>query len=223
MAKRQCDPTSGSIGLQVYVPSRNGQVVRIRAIPANPQSVEQVIVRARIAAQAAAWRAITQLQRNAWIAAALNYNSKSRLGQSGALTGEQLYVRINCNLVSAGEPTVADPPEHPAFTTNVVQSLEILNPGGVVSIKLVCSGSSSSFNIVSATPPLSQGRGRPYGMNELGQLPEVQTGKSNITSLYSAKFGAPAAGKKIYVRSHQMESGWCDGGLLLTGIVPASS
>lgn len=223
MAKRQCDPTSGSIGLQVYVPSRNGQVVRIRAIPANPKSLEQIAIRAQLAGQSGAWRALTEIQRLAWQAAALNYNSKSRLGQSGPLTGEQLFVRINCNLVAMGETAVTAPPALPVFDTNVVQSLELLNPGGVVSIKLVCSGTSSAFNIVSATPPLSQGRMRAYGMNELGELPEVVSTKANITTLYTAKFGAPVAGQKIFVRSHQMDSGWQDGGILLSGIVPASS
>lgn len=223
MAKRQCDPTSGSIGLQVYVPGRNGQVVRIRAIPANPQTSEQILVRSRLAAQATAWRGLTEVQRNAWIAAALNIQSRSRLGQSGPLTGEQLFCKVNANLASVGEPTVTTPPAIPSFDANVVTGLELTNPGGVVAIKLTASGTSGAFNIVSATPPLSQGRGRAYMLNELGELPEVVAGKADITSLYTAKFGAPVAGQKLFVRSHQMLDGYTDLGVQFSGIVPASS
>ena len=223
MAKRQCDPTSGSIGLQVYVPARNGQVVRIRAIPSNPKTAEQTAVRTMLARWAAGWRVLTEEQRLAWTAAALTHKSKSRLGQSGPLTGEQLYVRINVNLNICGEPAEALPPDPPAFTANMVTGLELLNPGGVVSIKLTCSGTSTAFNWISACPALSAGRGRPYGMNALGVMPSVGNGKSNITTLYSAKFGTPTAGKKIIVGTHQILNGWADGGLLFSGIVPASS
>lgn len=223
MAKRQCDPTSGSIGLQVYVPGRNGQVVRIRAIPANPKTNEQVDVRTRLALWSAAWRALTENERLAWSAAALTHNSRSRLGQSGPLTGEQLYVRINVNLTMVGESDVTVPPEAPTFEANVVQTLELLNPGGVLSIKLICTGTSTAFNLVSACPPLSQGRGRPYGMNQLGLLPTVTGGKATITTLYSTKFGAPAVGQKLFVRSHQILDGWADGGKLVSGIVPVAA
>jgi hypothetical protein len=57
----------------------------------------------------------------------------------------------------------------------------------------------------------------------LGELPEVAAGKANITALYTAKFGAPVAGPRIYVKSEQMESGWKDTGLVFGGIVPAAS
>lgn len=223
MAKRQCDPTSGSIGLQVYVPGRNGQVVRIRAIPANPQTAEQVDVRALLSTEAKAWRALTEVQRASWKAAAMNFNSKSRLGQSGPLTGEQLFVKVNCNLRQVGEPPVIEPPVSPTFDANVVQSLTITNTTGTIAIKLAASGTSDAFNLIAATPPLSQGRGRPYGLNQLGELPEVQTGYAVITTLYVAKFGVPAVGKKIFVRSHQMSDGYVDGGALFSAIVPASS
>ena len=223
MAKRQCDPTSGSIGLQVYVPGRNGQVVRIRAIPSNPQTPEQIHVRNILAARATAWRSLTEAQRAAWTAAALGYNSQSRLGMSGALTGEQLYVRVNSNLAAVGEALVTAPPALPAFEANVVTGLTITNTAGVIVVKFACTGTSTAFNIISATPPMSQGRGRAYGMNRLGELPEITGGFADFTTLYTAKFGAPAVGQKIFAQTQQMLDGFQDLPAVYMGIVPTAA
>jgi hypothetical protein len=169
------------------------------------------------------WKTITESQRLAWIAAAKLLQSRPRLGQSGPLTGLQLYVRVNFNLSLVGEPTVGDPPAAPAFDANVIQSLELTNVGNVVAIKLVCSGSSDAFNLVWAAAPQSPGRFSEPEFFYLGELPEVQSGKATITALYAAKFGAPAAGQKVYIRSKQMESGYEDLPHQWSGIVPASS
>jgi hypothetical protein len=48
MAKRTCDPTIGSIGPQTYWLGRNGQIVRQRVVPANPQTTYQKTVRANL-------------------------------------------------------------------------------------------------------------------------------------------------------------------------------
>ena len=119
------------------------------------------------------WKTITENQRLAWNEAAKLIQSRSRLGQSGPLTGLQLYVRINFNLSLVGEPTVGDPPAAPTFDANVIQSLELTNVTNVVAIKLVCSGSSDAFNLVWAAAPQSPGRFAVPDFNYLGELPEV--------------------------------------------------
>ena len=70
------------------------------------------------------------------------------LGQSGPLTGLQLYTKLNAALAIVAEPPVSAPPAKPTFDPNVAQSLEITNLAGVVAIKLVCSGSGDAFNLV---------------------------------------------------------------------------
>jgi len=216
-------PQSGKIGVQVAAGGRYGQTRRILAIPANPRTAEQLNIRQMLGTTAHNWKTITENQRLAWNAAANLIQSRSRLGQSGPLTGLQLYVRTNFNLSLVGEPTVADVPAAPTFDTNVIQSLELTNVTNVVAIKLVCSGSSDSFNLIWASPPQSPGRYAVGNFNYLGELPEVVAGKSDITALYASKFGAPAAGQKVYIRSKQMESGYEDLPHQWSGIVPASS
>ena len=216
-------PQSGKLGVFVSQGGRCGQSRRILAIPTNPRTEEQLNIRQMLGSTAHNWKTITETQRLAWNAAAKLIQSQPRLGQSGPLTGLQLYVRVNFNLTLVGEPAVADPPVAPTFDANIIQSLELTNVSNVRSIKLVCSGSSDAFNLVWATPPQSAGRYAVNDFNYLGELPEVVSGKADITSLYSAKFGLPAVGQKVYIRSKQMVSGYEDLPHQWSGIVPASS
>jgi len=169
------------------------------------------------------WRTITEAQRLAWNEAGKLIRSEARLGQSGPLSGFLLFVKVNCNLEIVGEPAVNTPSPVPAFDSNVVKGLELTNPGGAVAIKLTCSGTSDAFNLVWATPPKSAGRFRPSDYYYLGELPEVVSGKADITALYTAKFGAPVAGQKVFVRSKQILDGYDDLPHQWSGIVPAAS
>src|ERR1039457_1791121 len=108
-------PQSGKRGLNVSLGSPFGQVSRTLAIPANPRTASQMGVRAILARVAASWRALQEVQRAAWIAAAKETKSNSRLGQSGALSGFQLFAKINCTLAQFGQDTVPAPPANPQF------------------------------------------------------------------------------------------------------------
>jgi hypothetical protein len=216
-------PQSGKLGVYVSQGGRYGQIRRILAIPANPRTEDQLNIRQLLGTAAHNWKTITENQRLAWSEAAKLIQSRPRLGQSGPLTGLQLYVRVNFNLSIVGEPTVATPPAVPAFESNVVNGIELTNPGGVVAVKLTCAGDSAAFNLVWASPPQSAGRFAVSEFYYLGELPEIAGGKANITALYTAKFGAPAAGQKVFVRSKQMLEGYEDLPHQWSGIVPAAS
>jgi len=216
-------PQTGKLGLTVTYPSRNGLIRRQWVVPANPRTADQLQTRSYLANAAHAYDQLTEIQQDAWIAAAAQYQSKPTLGQSGPLTGLQLYTKLNAALALVGEPTVSTPPAYPTFDPNVCQSLELTNVAGVVAIKLVCAGSSDSFNLVRAAAPQNSGTRRAMSIRYLGELPEVVAGKSDITALYTAKFGAPVEGDRIFIQSNQMESGFQDLPQVFTGLVPASS
>ncbi len=216
-------PQTGKLGLTVTYPSRNGLIRRSWVVPANPRTAEQLTARSRLSTAAAAYDALTEAQQDAWIAAAAQEQSRSTLGQSGPLTGLQLYTKLNAALAIVGEPAVTAPPAHPTFDPNVCQSLEITNVTNVVAIKLVCSGSSDAFNLVRAAAPQNSGTRRPMTIRYLGELPEVQTGKADITALFTAKFGVPVAGQRLFIQSNQLLDGWQELPVAFTGLVPASS
>jgi hypothetical protein len=216
-------PQSGKLGVYVGQGGRNGQIRRILAIPANPRTEDQLNIRQLLGTSAHNWKTITENQRLAWNEAAKLIQSRPRLGQSGPLTGLQLYVRVNFNLSIVSEPTVATPPAVPQFDGNVITGLELTNPGGVVAINLAATGTSAAFNLVWGAPPQSAGCFAVNNFRYLGELPAVESGKANLTALYTAKFGAPAAGQKVFIRSKQMLDGYEDLPHQWSGIVPAAS
>src|ERR1039458_22350 len=120
-------PQTGKRGLTVSLKSAFGLVSRIVAIPANPRTPSQMGVRAILSRVSASWRGLQEVQRAAWMAAAKEAKSNSRLGQSGALSGFQLFTKINCTLAQFGQDTVTAPPAHPQFPELAPASLVITN------------------------------------------------------------------------------------------------
>ena len=216
-------PQTGKLGLTVTYPSRNGLIRRSWVVPANPRTADQLIARGRLSLAAAAYDNLTEAQQDAWIAAAALVQSKPTLGQSGPLTGLQLYTKLNTALALCGEPALTAPAPRPTFDHNVTQALELTHVSNTVAIKLTCSGSSDAFNLVYAAPPQNSGTRRPITLRLLGELPAVVGGVSNLTSLYAAKFGTPAVGQRLFIQSKQMEDGWFDNPKSYSGLVPASS
>jgi hypothetical protein len=101
--KIQDIPQVGKLGLTVTWHGRNGQVRRILAIPKNPRTDRQLEVRDLLLQQARRFDALTDVQQNAWNVAAAGFHSTPSLGQSGPLTGLQLFVRVNCKLGLLGQ------------------------------------------------------------------------------------------------------------------------
>jgi hypothetical protein len=86
----------------------------------------------------ARWRALEEPQRQAWMAAAQETKSTSRLGQNGTLNGFLLFTKINCTLAQFGQTQVEAPPDHPQFPDPAAKNLVITNTGGVIALKLTC-------------------------------------------------------------------------------------
>jgi len=223
MAKRTCDPTSGKIGNQIYFEGRNGQVVRTRVIPANPKSNAQSNVRADFKTASALWDTIGQVKQLAWIAAAAAFQSKARLGMSGPLTGNQYFVKVNANLLGAGSSTVTDPPAAPSFTDLPVTALTATNPAGVGTLIFSATGTWPVKTVLLGAAPQKNGVHRVPQMVELGAATAIANSASNCTSLYSARFGNPATGSKVFLGLKQTTGGF-DGVLMtFSAVIPASS
>jgi hypothetical protein len=216
-------PQSGKRGLTVSQGGRYGQISRALVIPTNPRTAAQLAIRQIMSAVAARWRALTEVQRAAWSAAAKLVESKPRLGQSGPLTGNQLFNKINVNLSLFGEQQVDVPPSAPVFAALAVQALAITNTANVIAIKLTCPSSPGDNTIIRGAAPQSAGRGTCNDFRVLGKCPAPVTGASDITGIYTARFGVPAVGSKVFVRANQLVDGWEDVPHEFVAIVPASS
>jgi hypothetical protein len=216
-------PQTGKLGLTVTFPSRYGLIRRTRVVPANPNTAAQLVVRGNFTAQAHRYDTLTEAQQDAWAQAAALYHSRPSLGQSGPLTGLQLFVRINSTLAQFGQEVVDVPPAYPQFPALAPQGLVITNPGGIPTLKLTCPTSPGENTVLRGAAPQRSGVRRLPGTRILGTLPAPQTGTSDITSLYTSRYGAPGVGQRIFVTCQQFIDGWLSTPAMFTGLVPAAS
>lgn len=214
-------PQSGKIGLQVAMPGRYGQVRRAWIIPANPRTAAQLDVRGRLTTNTQRFRALTTEQQDAWNAAAAGVQTKSRLGQSGPMTGAQLFTMINCNLLITGQEAVDTPPARPSFPDLAPVALVITNAAGVIALKLTCPSDPGEATYIRASKPVSSAIRALPSVRLIGSCPAAAQGASDITGLYVARYGVPTVGDRVFVEVFQSLTGWQSPARVLTALVPA--
>ncbi len=93
----------------------------------------------------------------------------------------------------------------------------------MIALKLTCPGDPGDGTIIRGAKPLSQGREVCNNFRMLGVCPAPAQGAADITSLYTARYGVPTVGTKVYVRVNQFLDGWESLGRAFWAIVPAES
>jgi len=102
---------SGALGGIVFSHNKGGNYVRARAIPTNPGSSPQEVVRAAFGALVAAWiETLTEDQREGWRTYAANTPLLGPLGDVRNVTGMNMYLRCNTLRAAFGYPVVDDAP-----------------------------------------------------------------------------------------------------------------
>jgi hypothetical protein len=222
MAKIINIPISGKVGLQVDMPGRFGQVRRAWVIPSNPNTAAQLAVRARLTTCIAAFEALTRAKQDAWINAAKTMNTRSRLGMSGAMTGLQLYTKLNTTLATFGQDAIDTPPGTVILGAVAPQNLVAAYGGGNPTLKLTCPTSPGENTVLRASAPATTATRRTPPMVIIGTCPAPAQGSADITALYTAKYGAPVVGAQIFVGAQLMLSGYLSQLSVFHAVVPAS-
>ena len=155
--------------------------------------------------------------------AATAVKSNSRLDQSDALSGFQWFAKINCTLTQFGQDQVDTPPLRPEFPDLAPRNLVITNTNDVVALKLTCPGNPGQNTIVRGSKPLSQGAEVCKDFRILGTCPAPADGSADITALYTARYGAPKAGTKVYIQVNQVVDGWESLPRTYSAIVPTAA
>jgi hypothetical protein len=221
--KIQDVPQVGKLGLTVTWPGRYGLVRRILAIPNNPRTAAQQVVREHLATQSAAYDQLTDVQQEAWIATAAQIQSKPTLGQSGPLTGLQLFTKVNCALLAIGSDPVSTPPAKPLLEPLPIDALDITNTSGTIAIKLHTASSPPDGTMLRACAPQKSGCRRGVGYRLLGILGSPVSNYVTITSAYTTRFGVPAVGSRVFVSVNANVDGYEGIPLVFSARVPASS
>jgi hypothetical protein len=216
--KMLIEPRSGS--MQGLTSSRNryGQYVRSRATPVNPNSTAQGTVRARMSANAAAWRTLTANQRAGWESLGGQMSRTDALGQTYTLNGFGAYCSVNNNLDAAGEAAVADAPS--LITPSALLTCTITLTDAAFSIAFTPTPPAAANRVfVYAGPQRTAGRGFEGDLRLIFVSAAAAASPANVLSAYSARFGAPVEGNKIFVALHVHEGGFRSGPLSSSAIV----
>jgi hypothetical protein len=211
-------PSSGSY--QGITSSRNrfGQYIRSRAIPVNPNTTFQANVRARMADLVQNYRLLTAAQRSGWADLGGQMVRTDSLGQTYTLTGAQAYVSVNGENQAAGNVNVADAPA-------------LIEPDPIILGVLTLTA--ASFSHAFTPTPLGAAERIFYWAS-----PQVSAGKSYmgdyrlifvgaaasaspavVLTGYSARFGAPVAGNRIFVSAARYAGGFLSERTLLNQVV----
>jgi hypothetical protein len=213
-------PQSGSVGGVTSSRNRFGQYKRARAIPVNPRSAAQGLVRSRMSANAALWRTLTGAQRAGWNDLGLSMVRSDALGQSYTLTGFQAFCSVNNTLASSGAAGVLAPP---ALTT----------PTGLLTGVLTATAATLSFAYtttplgagvkaqVFASPQRSAGRAFEGDFRDLQTTLAAAASPVDLFAAYSSKFGAPVVGNRIFVSVVTTLNGFQSGALITSAVVTA--
>ena len=89
-----------------------------------------------------------------------------------------------------------------------------------VGIKLSVPTTPATDILVLGAAPCSAGVSFVNHFTILGRLPAAEAGSSSIRKLYVDRYGEPAAGTRIFIRTRQVRDGWGDFPIQTTAIVP---
>jgi|SRR5438552_4045919 len=191
------EPRSGSHA--DITSSRNpfGQYVRNRSTPVQPRTAAQMNVRARQSNNAAAWRSLTDNQRAGWRSLGLLLVRNDSLGQSYHLTGFQAYCSVNNNKLAAGDAVVSDAPAlvDPGTLTTATWTLTAAANSMAYTVTPLAAGV-RLFTYMS--PQRSAGRDFEADYRLIAVSAAAAASPAVVTAAYSARFGVPVVGNRIF-------------------------
>ena len=192
---------SGKLGLEVYVNSQHGQVVRSRSRRPWRATEGRLAVQHNMVQVVNAWRQLTPKQYAAWTVAAQKADMKTY----------PFFSKINGALSAVRLPLLMDPPKPEKIRPNPVGELQILNRGGEITLRVRVPRAPAEHTFVLGSRWCSRGiwtRGNKFAI--IGELPPAIRGWSDITELYVKAFGVPRVGQRVFIRTRQLVNGWED-------------
>lgn len=187
------------VGGNVFTKVRSGPMVRIKVSPTQPRTAAQQAVRSNFTALSKAWDALTQTDRDGWISLAASLPQKDIFGNTYFLTGLQLYQQLNRNLASIGVAKISTAPA--SVTVGSPGALTIVATAGTPALTVTSATAPAAGEVplIFATKPLNAGR-QFVGNNRQILDSTVVAGTAgpwDIKTLWTAKYGALAAGQNI--------------------------
>lgn len=209
---------SGSEGGNTASRNRFGQYMRRRAVPVQPRTPAQLNQRARMTTNAAAWRTLTDAQRAGWLSLGLMMTRTDSLGQSYDLNGFLAYCSVNNNKLDAGDAAVSDAPA-------------IVTPADLLTATITLTA--VAFSVAYTATPLAAGNRlfifaspqRSAGVKFNGDYRLIAVtaaaaaSPNNLLAAYTAKFGVPVVGNRIFLNLETYSGGFKGSPLSVSQVV----
>lgn len=211
-------PQSGSEASTVYSRNRYGQYRRNRSTPVNPNSTPQGVARARMAVNAAAWRALTDVQRAGWESLGAQMSRTDSLGQSYTLNGFAAYCSVNGNRLAAGDSAVSDAPA--IVTPSALLTATITLTAAAFSIAYTPTPLAAGQRLFSfLSPQTSAGRSFWGDFRLVAVSAAAAASPANVFAAYQARLGTPVVGNRVFWSLQVYQAGFLSGPLLGSQLV----
>lgn len=195
-----------------------GQYRRSRRTPVNPNSTQQGVVRARMSANAALWKTLTDAQRAGWKDLAASMNRSDALGSAYTLNGFLTFCSVNNNQALAGNAGLLDAPA--LQTPPTVLTAVLTLTAAAFSIAYTVTPLGAGARLLSfASPQRSAGRGFEGDYRLISVSAAAAVSPAVLTTAYTAKFGVPIVGNRIFVSLVTYLGGFQSGPFVTSQIV----
>jgi hypothetical protein len=173
-----------------------------------------------MSANAALWRTITGAQRAGWTDLGLSMVRSDSLGQNYNLTGFQAFCSVNNLLAAAG-------------TSGIVAAPALITPAGLLTATLTATAATLSLAYtttplgagvklqVFASPQRSAGRQFEGDFRQLMVSAAAAASPVDMFASYSAKFGVPVIGNRIFISAVTTVGGFASGAIITSAVVTA--
>lgn len=193
----------GAIAGTVFSKNTYGAYLRAKVTPVNPQTTFQQAVRQFLASTAQDWRGLTQGQRDLWNSFSINFNRTNIFGDSVKLTGFNLFMQLNRNLLEISVTPLTDAPTPQDVYGFTSASFIADTTGATMIVTYAPALGANDSVIVYATPPLSAGK--QFAKSEFRKIQVLtdivgDNSPVDVGTAYIAKFGAlPPIGTKVFI------------------------
>lgn len=171
-----------------------------------------------MSANAAAWRALTQAQRQGWNDLGLSMNRTDSLGQSYNLDGFMAFCSVNNNKAAAGDASITDAPV--LSTPSALLTMTITLTSASFSIAYTPTPLPASTRVmVYCSPQRSAGRAFEADYRLIMVSAAAAASPTVPLTAYTARFGVPVTGNRIFVSLVTYFGGFQSGPLLGSAVV----
>lgn len=198
---------SGSENGSTASRNRFGQYMRRRAIPVQPRTPTQLNQRARMSTNSAAYRALTDAQRAGWLALGLNIVRTDSLGQAYTMNGFMAYCSVNNNNLDAGNAAVSTAPAIVTPPQLLTATLTLTAAAFSVAYTATPLGAGQRL-FIRCSPQRSAGVAFNADYRLIAVTAAAAASPANILAAYTAKFGVPVVGNRIFVSLQVYEAGF---------------